>query len=280
MAQLIFAGLTVAGVFYVWSALSGDSFAFWPLLWGVVLLTIPCFVTYALVSMWLQNRYLGRVLLSLDQERLAEIYSSIEAISDEPPRAYRLGRTGLKSQCENLSIPIGKAPSLNKWEGQQLILSVAENELYEATLSTCDDADRAFMHNEEYALVGVPRKVFKSGKSQNRFQYDYYLEQSAYLNSLIEAAFPKASPKEVLRFLFETYGKNGDFLGFDGCFIGNYPRWIQEPEFPICTQCNRRMEHLLEIGSNKAAWNRRVGQSYIFSCPSHPDQLATVTQWD
>ena len=280
MAQLIFASLTVAGVFKVWSAFTGDSFSFWSLFWGAVLLTIPCLVTYALVSMRVQARYLNRVLLSLPQEHLAEIYSSIEAMSDEPPTVYRLGRTGLKRQCENLYIPIGKVPSLNRWQDQQLILKIAEYELYEATLSNCDNADRAFIHDEEYALVGVPRKVLKNGKAQNRFQYEYYLERSAYLNSLIEAAFPKVSPKVVLEFLFETYGKNADFLGFDGCFIGNYPRWIQEPEFPKCTQCNRRMQHLLEIGSNKASWNRRVGQSYIFSCPSHPDQLTTVTQWD
>ena len=198
MAHLFFAFLTVAGVFNVWIAFSGDSFSFWSLFWGVALLAIPCLVTYALVDSLVRNRYLNRVLLSLPQERLAEIYSSIEAIGDEPPTAYRLGRTGLKKQCENLCIPIGQVPSLKKWQGQQLILSITENELYEATLSTCDSADRAFIHDEEYALVGVPRKVLKSGKSQNRFQYDYYLEQSAYLNSLIEAAFPKASPKDCL----------------------------------------------------------------------------------
>ena len=280
MAHLIFAVLTVAGVFNVWSAFSGESLSFWSLFWGIVLLIIPCIVTYAIVTGRVRDRYLHGVLVSLPQEHLAQIYSSIEAISDEPPTVYRLGRTGLKRQCEDRHIPIGQVLSLKKWQGQQLILSVAENELYEPTWSTCNNADRAFMHGEEFVLVGVPRKVLKNGKSQNRFQYAYYLEKSAHLKARIEAAFPKVSAREVLVFLFETYGKNADFLGFDGCFIGNYPRWIQEPEFPNCSQCNRRMQHLLEIGSNKAAWNRRVGQSYFFSCPSHPDQLTTVTQWD
>ena len=280
MAYLLFLVLTLTGSYNVWAAFSGIAFSGWHLLGGTLLLFIPSLVVVVTILSIRNARYMHRRLLASPASDLQLIYDSISGIGDEQPVIFRLGRTGLASKDETMHIPIVGGEVLRAWARKKITLEIGPDELYFAQLEPCQDPEYASLHGEKYALVGVPRIKLKSGKSQNRFQYDYYLQQSKTLTAAIKVVFPKSKPKWALQFLFETYGKNGNFLGFGGCFIGGYPRWIQEPDFPKCPKCNRRMQHLMEIGSNKAAWNRRVGQSYYFSCKTHPEELHTVTQWD
>lgn len=280
MAYPLFLVLALAGSYNLWIAFSGSAFSGWHLLGGILLLFVPCFVVVLTILLIRDARYMYRRLLDSPAAELRAVYDAVSDIGDEQPVMFRLGRTGRPSQDKTMRVPIVGGEGLRTWERKQITLKIGPDELYFARLEPCQDPKYASLHGEKYALVGVPRIKLKNGKSQNRFQYDYYLQQSKTLTEAIKVVFPKSKPKWALQFLFETYGKNGDSLGFDGCFIGGYPRWIQEPDFPKCPKCNRRMQHLLEIGSNKAAWSRRVGQSYNFSCKMHPEELHTVTQWD
>jgi hypothetical protein len=42
-----------------------------------------------------------------------------------------------------------------------------------------------------------------------------------------------------------------------GTKVGGWPRWIQEPEWPVCG-CGRRMRHGIMLGD--------VGSLYLFTC--------------
>jgi hypothetical protein len=280
MAHLLFLMLALAGSYNVWAAFSGAVFSGSHLLGGVLLLFIPCLVAVMTAFSIRDARYMTKRLLNSPASELTAIYEALGAIGDEQPVIFRLGRTGLTSKDDTPHVPIIGGDALANWAGKQITLGAGSDGLYVGHLEPCQDPQYANLHGEKYALVGVPRITMKNGKSQNRFQYEYYLQKSKNLHELICAAFPNVKPTVVLEFLFETYGKNAGFLGFGGCFIGGYPRWIEEPDFPNCPKCHKRMQHLLEIGSNKAAWNRRVGQSYCFSCKTHPEEFQMVTQWD
>ncbi|MEV4559308.1 DUF1963 domain-containing protein [Kitasatospora sp. NPDC049285] len=60
----------------------------------------------------------------------------------------------------------------------------------------------------------------------------------------------------------------------DGIKAGGYPTWTQEPDWPDCPGCERRMEHLLSIGSAEFD-----GGSWRAWLPIE-DTPATGTVWD
>ncbi|MFJ3303641.1 DUF1963 domain-containing protein [Streptomyces sp. NPDC086549] len=60
----------------------------------------------------------------------------------------------------------------------------------------------------------------------------------------------------------------------DGIKVGGYPTWTQEPNWPTCPTCRRRMEHLLTV--NSAEFD---GESWRAWLPVE-DTPATGTIWD
>ncbi|MEU6284137.1 DUF1963 domain-containing protein [Streptomyces sp. NPDC047028] len=59
-----------------------------------------------------------------------------------------------------------------------------------------------------------------------------------------------------------------------GIKVGGYPTWTQEPNWPTCPACSRRMDHLLTI--NSAEFD---GESWLTWLPVE-DTPATGTIWD
>ncbi|MGW1545227.1 DUF1963 domain-containing protein [Streptomyces sp. NPDC002309] len=60
----------------------------------------------------------------------------------------------------------------------------------------------------------------------------------------------------------------------EGIKVGGYPTWTQEPNWPTCPTCGRRMEHLLTLSSAEFD-----GESWLTWLPVE-DTPATGTIWD
>jgi len=63
--------------------------------------------------------------------------------------------------------------------------------------------------------------------------------------------------------------------------LGGYPRWVQDPEYPNCPQCNCSMDRLIfEFASDDNIpylWGD-VGTGYFLQCPEHKKQVTFLWQ--
>ncbi len=74
---------------------------------------------------------------------------------------------------------------------------------------------------------------------------------------------------EEFGFIEDDYPRQGDKLG-------GYPFWVQSPEYPNCPVCQKRMELVFQIDSEKNLPNMwgDMGVGHITQCPDHKTQLA------
>ena len=58
--------------------------------------------------------------------------------------------------------------------------------------------------------------------------------------------------------------------------LGGYPLWVQSLEYPSCPICNKRMELVFQVDSEKNLPNMwgDAGIGHITQCPEHKDQVA------
>ena len=63
--------------------------------------------------------------------------------------------------------------------------------------------------------------------------------------------------------------------------LAGYPRWIQNPEYPNCSICDRTMDRLIfEFASDDNIpylWGD-VGTGYFLQCPEHKQQVTFLWQ--
>lgn len=62
--------------------------------------------------------------------------------------------------------------------------------------------------------------------------------------------------------------------------LGGWPDWLDDPDWPVCPGCERTMELVVQINSDKGlghTWGD-CGQAFIFGCATHPSRFGFVEQ--
>lgn len=153
-------------------------------------------------------------------------------------------------------VPLQRGAKARPWDGWALRIIPADDKvgIDRAVFDKNYQPDVASIFGEEFVHVLVPRIRLKSGKEQNRFQFNYYLKESEGLQRAEKAAFPNLKSRDVQKLILNFYDQGKQTLCLRNCpLFAAYPRWIQEPEFPKCPDCARRMLHLRRRRSNSGA---------------------------
>ena len=87
-------------------------------------------------------------------------------------------------------------------------------------------------------------------------------------------------PSELLAYLLSTGLATFEFDGINQARIGGTPAWIQDPEFPVCPQCGKRMKFILQLpGSLLHKKGFQEATFYLFGCKQHPENIQSVEQY-
>ncbi len=270
------------GVFYF--GRPSASWVGWLLL--IIATVVSGLIIYADINLRRAFRYIGQSASILGEARLSDIYRAIETAGGATPTAFRLGRTGRLAADKCLRVTIPADDSGLPWSGKTITIDTPATEpdqLDGPQPRYLDEPGESTIRGEVFVAVGIPRKTTKNGKGQNILQIGTALKRSPDLAQIVGRAFARMDPEKVLDYLLQSFGTPpGKWMqdyGYANVIIGAHPQWLQNPEFPKCPDCKKRMRHIFEISAGIVvpAWTE--GQLYVFGCATHPDQLRCVVQF-
>jgi hypothetical protein len=131
-----------------------------------------------------------------------------------------------------------------------------------------------------YRLVRVPRHQTKnSTKQRNAYSSQQYIAKNPALLSALGDVCRKY-PDDLLSYLLCVGRESFEFEPIDQVRIGTSPAWVQDPEYPICDDCKKRMRLVLQLPGtlvSKKSFHR--GTFYLFGCATHPHQTKSLGQF-
>jgi len=212
---------------------------------------------------------------SATEAQLERIYCAIENKNGEPPTCAVLGRTNrtVPAMCAIIPIPEYVRP----WAGKSIV--VTNNE--KVALSLPDvPATEATIAGKVFRLVPIPRQQTKTGKSRNLFSPKRYIAADPELMAALTDVCPRY-PLEVLAYLLSAGIESFEFDPINQARIGGSPSWTQDAEFVNCSLCKKRMSMVLQLpGTLLPVKTKMRATFYLFGCPTHTEQSATVVQYD
>lgn len=107
---------------------------------------------------------------------------------------------------------------------------------------------------------------------------DYVARSPALLDAL--TALCAAYPRELLAFLLCVGRESFEFEPIDQGRIGTTPAWVQDPEYPTCDHCRKRMQLIVQLPGmviSEKAFHR--GTFFLFGCPVHPHHTKQLGQF-
>ncbi len=141
------------------------------------------------------------------------------------------------------------------------------------------NASEPILRGEVYRIIPVPRKATKSGKARNQFSPSKYVANNPDLLTALAAVCPRY-PVELLAYLLAAGGETFEFDPMFQARIGGSPSWVQDAEFPNCSECKKRMSLILQLpGSMLPGKKLPEGTFFFFGCSEHPENTKTVEQF-
>ncbi len=209
-------------------------------------------------------------------EQLEAIYSQIHVLGTESPSCALLARTNRRSASdEDWVVPI---PSyVEPWAGQMISPEAGSEVPFRFSSSAA--ASAPVLHGRVYRLLPVPRHLTRSGKARNQFSPRKYVTGNPQLLAALAAVCP-AWPADLMAYLLMA---GVDTFEFDPMFqarIGGSPSWVQDAEFPVCGECQKRMRLILQLpGTLLPGRKLPRGTFFFFGCAKHPANTTTVSQF-
>lgn len=222
-----------------------------------------------------KRRHIIRCFEQATPEELETIYLQMHQLGAEAPRCALLARTnGRSGGLGDLMIPV---PSyVEPWGGR--VISV-ENGVEVTFKFSALGSQVPIVRGREYRVVPVLRQQTRSGKTRNRFSPKTYASKNPGLLLALKAVCPRY-PADLLGYLVATGCDSFDCEPTDQVRIGGSPSWVQDPEFPKCGKCQKRMSLILQLpGSLLPGKAMPEGMFFFFGCVTHQEETNTNAQF-
>jgi hypothetical protein len=240
-------------------------------LFGIIFLILICivilyFAIRIFVYWWRWNK-LCRVALYIKIKHLNEILDEIENIGTQTSNALMLVKQPDLCTDERYGLTISeKIDSI--WSGKSVIFKIVED--IEPLIVDGSGVNQLGKH--KFRPVLVPRIKLKNDKEQNIWAENKYIQSSAKIRHLM-SEIPENYQAEMLA---KVIGST--------VLIGGGLSWIQNPEFPNCSICNKRMTFILQLSGywfpKNVEFDVGCAEIYLFGCKDHPDVIQKVIQFD
>ena len=218
---------------------------------------------------------IARVAAATTSEKLESIYRLIEETVRENPSGCVLGRTNRNAPHARCIVRLPNGLVTFPWSGRTVEIEAAE----EVTFRFIDDAvhETAFA-GSVFRPVLVPRTKLSSGKFRNVFSPKRLVASSDSVASALRQLCPD-EPDDLLSYLLCVGRESFEFEPIDQARIGTSPAWVQDPEWPICSRCNRRLGLILQVPGTLLSPKKRRGTYYWFGCKEHTELTTVVEQF-
>jgi hypothetical protein len=239
----------------------------------IAALVIPLAVV--LIRFNRKRLYIIRCVEAADAQQLEAIYTHLDQLGTQTPSCAVLARTNRRSGSDrDWCVPV--PPFVEPWAGRAIRADVASEVAFRLAGSA---APEPVLRGQVYRVVPVPRHLTKSGKARNQFSPSKYLAGNPQLLSALSAVCPEY-PAELLAYLLAAGAETFEFDPMFQARIGGSPSWVQDAEFPECSECRKRMSLILQLpGALLPGKPMAEGTFFFFGCVNHPDKTKTVAQF-
>ena len=221
-----------------------------------------------------ERRRFVKLISTISEEDLDEIYHAIESMSDAPPTGFVLAKTNRTTQAMECRISIPDSIEGFPWAGKSYEFDADRHDVFFRPVTITET--ETHVRGEVLRPVVTPRYKTKSGNFKNRFSPKLMLSSSDELRSKLIRLFPRF-PDRLLGYLLGIGGAGGECAQIR---IGTTAAWVQLPETPNCKKCKRRMILIVQLPGEflKPKWIQE-GVIYLFGCRRHPENTEIVTQF-
>lgn len=129
-----------------------------------------------------------------------------------------------------------------------------------------------------FRRVRVPRASTSSGKVRNVYSPRRYVASNVALRTALRELCPD-SPDALLSYLLCVGTDSHEFEPIDQVRIGGTPAWVQDPEWPKCEQCNRRLSLIVQIPGVLLSATEAARTYYWFGCKRHTESTKMIEQF-
>ena len=233
-------------------------------------------LTFLIIRFNIKRIHIIRAASRATPEQLEGVYRLVEECGTEAPHGFVLGRTNDTVADPSCRIAIPGQFEDFPWAGGTIAVETG-TEI--RACFTADSVPSTQLLGRKYRVVAVPRIVSRDGKKKSLFAPARLVKLNNTLASSLATICP-TYPSELLAYLLSAGLASFEFDGIHQARIGTSPAWIQDPEFPSCEQCRKRMALIVQLPGtllHKKGFHR--GTFYLFGCKEHPDKTQSVTQY-
>ncbi len=244
------------------------------IVFGVVIAAMAIPLAVVLMRFNRKRLHIIRCAQAADDQQLEDIYSQIDHLGTQTPSCAVLARTNRRSGTDtDWTIPVSSF--VEPWAGGTISTDASAGVSFRRASSTTPEP---VLRGQVYRIVPVPRNLTKTGKERNQFSPDKYVKDNPRLMSALAAVCPEY-PTDLLAYLLAAGAETFEFDPIFQARVGGSPAWVQDAEFPVCTECGKRMSLVLQLpGALLPGKPMPDGTLYLFGCIKHPAQTKTVTQ--
>jgi len=242
-------------------------------IWTIVIAVPVVALVTTLVHFNVKRLHIIRRARAATESQLERVYAALEQTGTESPICAMLGRTNREAADGSdlcISVPLFVEP----WGGRVIVV---HSEAGVTFRFTDVEPQPTVLRESIYRVIAVPRRMTRAGKLQNQFATSKHLLNNQELLVALSEICPRY-PKELLSYLLSPGSES--FEDGEQVRIGGSPQWVQDPEFPSCPVCRKRMGLILQLpGSLLPGKKRPEGSFYFFGCKEHLDETGAVEQF-
>lgn len=231
-----------------------------------------------LIRFNLKRCHILRCAANATAEQLETIYTCIDHLGAEPPTCAVLARTN-RRQVETSEWRIHVPQFVESWGGREIAVDLCSEPPGPTFRFSERRGTDIVLRGLEYRVIPVPRLATKNEKGRNQFSLAKYVAGNSQLMCALNAVCP-AYPTELLGYLLASGAETFEFDPMNQVKFGGSPSWVQDPEFPNCDQCGKRMTLIFQLpGTLLPEKPLPRGTFYFFGCTAHPVCTSTVGQY-
>lgn len=238
---------------------------------GLWFIAITVFLLSALIIVWSIRairfkNYLKTRIGNTNFEYLEQLKNAVDSISINEIDGYiyipLYGKTEPVEKAE-----IFLRPTANKYPWENKVLAFQfRKDIGDCSYSIAEGTIQSETHN--HFVTRAPRTKTKNGKTINRYDFGWVLNNSDSLKRYFEQNFSQ-NPKKAYQHLFNS----------ESCFqtrTGTKSSWVQGPEYQKCSICKKRMPQIAQICTHEFGYKDFT--IYILGCPEHLNETKAIWQ--